>query len=683
MAMNDSQNPAALAGANIGGTLAQLTAAVSNWFETTLPVQRDELAHRLMLVLIIAVGAYARFFALGHVGFHGDEETMALAVRHILQDGTPILPSGMFYPRGMTQLYLMALSAKVFGMTEWALRLPSAVCGVVLIPLMYLAGKRFLRPQWNLALAATVALLPEIIEYSQTARMYIFLLMCVAGALVCVFEWERTNRVRWLIAATLAVIFALDFQALAITMILLFAFPGLFRGSISKLLLGAGAAGITALAYMLVSHFVMAQYPHTAGEIVRIGARPVWYAAYATHGKLIELAFWGAGVALAWSGLYASRLLPTRFARICCGLLLVLGALGQLLLFYHIACVLYLMAAVALWRNCGRLAAARLAIFGACVAVLAVGHVVLIAASSGSIIKLVGALVGQPSVWPYVRLGDFSRLGALLVLGVLAWGVWDLAQARRAKDVALFAVLTVWIPIFMIGFFTWNMPARYAAASLDAILICAFAGAQHCFDYIKTRWFARSDTRWFQAVAAAAIATLVISPSQARTAIYADYNRYPDHKGAAEFLRAQNLSKDDVVLAEDVLEQTYYLNSVDYWLIGAGVGAQYSRQTADGWRDIYTNTRVISTAEQLRQVIEANSNRRIFIIGSGEEQSDGRRFARGEDLNALLTSNLFAGIYLGRDKLTRVLRPASDASFSADAVAKALANAQVPAEQVH
>jgi len=167
------------------------------------------------------------------------------------------------------------------------------------------------------------------------------------------------------------------------------------------------------------------------------------------------------------------------------------------------------------------------------------------------------------------------------------------------------------------------------------------------------------------------------------TAIYADYNRYPDHKGAAEFLRAQNLSKDDVVLAEDVLEQTYYLNSVDYWLIGPGVGAQYSRQTADGWRDIYTNTRVISTAEQLRQVIEANSNRRIFIVGSGEEQSDGRRFARGEDLNALLTSNLFAGIYLGRDKLTRVLRPASDASFSADAVAKALANAQVPAEQVH
>ena len=65
-----------------------------------------------------------------------------------------MLPSGMFYPRGLTELYLMAVSVRMFGESEWAMRLPSALCGVALIYLCYVAGRRFLRPQWNLAFAA-------------------------------------------------------------------------------------------------------------------------------------------------------------------------------------------------------------------------------------------------------------------------------------------------------------------------------------------------------------------------------------------------------------------------------------------------------------------------------------------------------------------------------------------------
>jgi 4-amino-4-deoxy-L-arabinose transferase-like glycosyltransferase len=681
MALNDSRNAAAVSAPTVFGPLAQFTAALSNLFQATTPLERERMAHHVTLVLIIAVGAYARFFALGHVGFHGDEETMALAVRHILQDGTPILPSGMFYPRGMTQLYLMALSASAFGMNEWALRLPSAICGVLLIPLLYFAGKRFLRPQWNLALAAGVALLPEIVEYSQTARMYIFLLASVATMLICVFEWERTNRLSWLVAATVALIIGMDFQLLAATMVLLFAYPGILRGSLSRLLWGAGAGALTIAAYLLINHLVTSQYPHTAAEIVRVGARPVWYAAYATHGRLTEIAFWGVGVLVVWAGIYNARLCATRFTRVACAMFFVAGTIAQLVVFYHIAFLLYLAAVTVLWRSSGNRAAARLGIFVACVAVLAVAHIVLIAATAGSVIKLVGALVGQPSVWPYVRIADFSPLGGVLAIGTLVWGVWDLAHAQRAKDVALFAFLAVWIPVFMIGFFTWNMPPRYAAASLDAIMICAFACAQHVFDFLKARWLARDGSGWLQPLAAAAVAIVVINPAQARTVINSDYSRYPDHQGAALFLRAQHLSKDDVVLAEDVLEQTYYLDSVDYWLIGPGVGKQYSRRTPDGLRDIYTNTRVILSAEELRRVIEENRGRRIFIIGSGEEQKDGRRFARGEELHALLSSNLFEGIYLGRDKLTRVLRPASDASFSREEVAKVVTSGQTPNSQ--
>ena len=48
--------------------------------------------------------------------------------------GTPEMPSGFTYPRAMAQFYLMVGSALAFGgPSEWTFRLPSAICGVLLI----------------------------------------------------------------------------------------------------------------------------------------------------------------------------------------------------------------------------------------------------------------------------------------------------------------------------------------------------------------------------------------------------------------------------------------------------------------------------------------------------------------------------------------------------------------------
>src|SRR5262245_10794891 len=90
---------------------------------------------RIALLMLVAIGAMIRFWGLGDVGLHGDEETMALPVRHIVEEGTPYFPSGMFYGRAIAQLYLMAGSVLAFGESEWALRLPSVLCGIALIAL--------------------------------------------------------------------------------------------------------------------------------------------------------------------------------------------------------------------------------------------------------------------------------------------------------------------------------------------------------------------------------------------------------------------------------------------------------------------------------------------------------------------------------------------------------------------
>jgi hypothetical protein len=46
----------------------------------------------------------------------------------------------------------------------------------------------------------------------------------------------------------------------------------------------------------------------------------------------------------------------------------------------------------------------------------------------------------------------------------------------------------------------------------------------------------------------------------------------------------------------------------------------------------------------------------IYIIGSGEDQSDGRRFVRGPGLSSVLESNELKTVYVGRDGLTKVWR---------------------------
>ena len=175
-------------------------------FAPARPQEKSGRREWLLVLLIVTAGAVLRFWGLGAVGLHGDEETMAMPTQHIVEHGTPILPSGMFYPRAIGQLYLMAASVATFGQNEWALRLPSALCGVLLIVLSYFVGRRFLALRWNLAFVAAVALLPEFIVDAQTARMYVFFVASVAAFLLFLFRWERTERPAYLAGAVLMVL---------------------------------------------------------------------------------------------------------------------------------------------------------------------------------------------------------------------------------------------------------------------------------------------------------------------------------------------------------------------------------------------------------------------------------------------------------------------------------------------
>src|SRR5690606_30272606 len=110
------------------------------------------------------------------------------------------------------------------------------------------------------------------------------------------------------------------------------------------------------------------------------------------------------------------------------------------------------------------------------------------------------------------------------------------------------------------------------------------------------------------------------------------------------------------VLAEDVLQQTYYLGGVDYWLIGPDVARRFTMRRGGQVVDFYTGTPVIATPAMLDDLLQNNPQRRIFVIGSAEDRRDHRLSVRGPDLHEAIESDRFETIFVARDGRTRVMR---------------------------
>src|SRR5262245_10085454 len=85
--------------------LAALNDSFANLFRVSSVTPRVGTWEWVALVAIVSFGAVLRFWGLGVHGLEYDEETMAMPVMHIVEHGTPVMPSGMTYVRAVGQLY--------------------------------------------------------------------------------------------------------------------------------------------------------------------------------------------------------------------------------------------------------------------------------------------------------------------------------------------------------------------------------------------------------------------------------------------------------------------------------------------------------------------------------------------------------------------------------------------------
>lgn len=178
------------------------TASSPNPLRLSLPAGLIGALHYSTLAVIIGVGAFLRLTALRRQSLWFDEVDVVVRAQQPLPDVLrTFVASG---ENGPLYNILLALWIRVAGISEIAVRFPSAVAGVMAIPLLYLLGRRIAGPTTGLLAAGLLAISPYHVWYSQEAKMYTMVVVLALASTLALVEALMRNRALWWAAYVLA-----------------------------------------------------------------------------------------------------------------------------------------------------------------------------------------------------------------------------------------------------------------------------------------------------------------------------------------------------------------------------------------------------------------------------------------------------------------------------------------------
>jgi mannosyltransferase len=137
------------------------------------------------LAALTLLAAILRLSTLGAQSFWYDE---AFTPVHVLHPSLTATLHSVVHTENTPPLwYLIAWAdARVLGTGEYALRLPSALAGILTVPIAWAIGRELTaRRATAIAMAAFVAVNPLLIWYSQEARAYALFVLFAALAMLC------------------------------------------------------------------------------------------------------------------------------------------------------------------------------------------------------------------------------------------------------------------------------------------------------------------------------------------------------------------------------------------------------------------------------------------------------------------------------------------------------------------
>ncbi len=147
--------------------------------------------------LILGLGALLRLATLNRQSLWLDEAYSFWMSNRPWQDIVASLPSADTHP----PLHYLVLQPMIaLGGSEWLLRLPSALAGIVSIFLLYALGAELFNRQTGLLAALILAISPLHIWYAQEARMYALVAVLALAAGLFAARALRTNHpVDWIL----------------------------------------------------------------------------------------------------------------------------------------------------------------------------------------------------------------------------------------------------------------------------------------------------------------------------------------------------------------------------------------------------------------------------------------------------------------------------------------------------
>ena len=621
--------------------------------------------HWVLFAVIVMAALALRLHDLAAVGIYQDEKYMVLSVQGVLETGLPYLPSGMLYPRALGQIYLMAGSVSLLGEGVWAYRLPSVIAGTLCVVVAYVLGRRHMGATMSLAFAATFAFLPNFIEISQTARMYVFLVLAALVFLLFLSEWLRTGSWFAVLGMVLAVAIGIEFQRLAIFLLPLAVVPLLVTPSWRRLAQTSVVMVVGVLAYNMIEAFVARQYAGSLATESAVGARhasPLEAAGFAQ----VSMGVLVASVALALVAVVITGWLAYRYWRKQPGgtesnapLFRMLGALGLVVSVLAAALMSYQIAALAF---CGGAALVvrggvpvRVVVFvmASIAAVAAVQSAWILASGDvGGFKEFARYFLSFPSPGPEMTFISLFPAAVVVFLILLAAALTGFAYGKPLPYEVLLVTFGVIAPMLVIGVMLWAVAPRYLFGVVPVFLFALFLAVNR-YRYLLAR-FPR-HRGFLEGGVAVGLVLLVVSPYGFVTSLDRSYERFPDHVGAAAFIQELDLGPSDVVVVKDAPIQTYYLGNVDYLLRYIDSAAWQAREVNDQVLDIFTGIPVLLQAEHFESLLQRDGRGSVYVVGSGEIHGEvAYRFNLGPEIPLLFERYQAEPVFTGRDGKTHV-----------------------------
>ena len=578
-------------------------------------------------ILITLLAFIPRFYNLNHLGFYGDEEITATASKYISLEGHPEQESGLPYYRAITHSIINSFFASMLSTEkESSYRFFSAIVGSIFIGLLIIFIKPFLGTWPAIICGLLLAFSEWHITLSREARMYGLLVVFYTLSSLFSWRWVLEGGKKYLITSLIFSILAVNMHVVSILLALNIMIPFILNMAHRTHILKALSFSLFLILFTYV-HEKIINIPfiiwttlndYSSANVINdknsLFTIPIIFKSFSNAVFIITVIVVLMGLRLAFITTPRNKnfihtiscFALITASTLMCGLGQIYGATIFLLSFFIVA------------DNAKKLIREHFISFS----LIAVSLVI----SSLILYFQLGAPKAFALPFPYL-IYIAKQYPTLIVFFLVA--VLFLAFAKHSNDNNKILTLAALIPIIFVGFVVESRhDIRYVAISYPFILAIVSKGIYDISQLICAHFQVPRSTQLL--ILLALTSTVLIKGHNVFSAYYSatlEYGDlipgkkwpYPDHKTTGEFVK-KHLRHGDIVIAEDVLEQGWYVKQVDYWLRSQkSTKGSFYRGKDGRIRNIYTNA--LGLTHQELTYIKSLKDRRIWIITSAETSS--------------------------------------------------------------